>query len=168
MAAGSPTAQDGLHTLYASHHGWLVGWLRRRVDSPADAADFAQDTFMRLLMRRGLADLGLEPRALLVHIAKALLVDHWRHQEVARLYREALAGQPEPFAPSAEAQASVREALLRIDRMLAEMPERVRVVFLMAHIDGLKYAEIAQRLGMAEISVKRHMRRAFIACMEML
>ncbi len=67
---------------------------------------------MRLVIRRSLADLGGEPCALLIHIAKALLVDHWRHQEVARLYQEALAGQPEAYAPSAEAQATIREALL--------------------------------------------------------
>jgi RNA polymerase sigma-70 factor (ECF subfamily) len=30
------------HALYSSHHGWLISWLRARLDDSADAADLAQ------------------------------------------------------------------------------------------------------------------------------
>lgn len=165
MTASSPASQDDLHTLYANHYGWLVGWLRRHVTCQADAADVAQDTFLRLILRQRPQSLGAEPRALLTHIAKGLLIDHWRHQAVEQAYLQALATLPEPLAPSPETIAQVRESLLRIDAMLRSMPDRTRVIFLMAQIDGLKYADIASRLNMAEISVKRHMRRAYLACL---
>ncbi|CAM4212544.1 sigma-70 family RNA polymerase sigma factor [Kerstersia similis] len=167
MTSGSTAGDDALQALYASHYGWLVGWLRRRVDYPGDAADFAQDTFLRLMTRSRALDAGSEPRALLTHIAKALLVDHWRHRAIEKAYLEALAAQPEPLMPSPEEITLVREALLRIDSMLRGMPEKTRLVFLMARIDELKYAEIGERLGMAEITVKRHMRRAWISCLEL-
>lgn len=35
--------------LYLDHHGWLHGWLRRRLDCTDTAADLAHDTFLRLL-----------------------------------------------------------------------------------------------------------------------
>ena len=38
-----------LGRLYRDHHGWLRGWLLRRLNVPAEAADLAQDTFLRLL-----------------------------------------------------------------------------------------------------------------------
>ncbi|AZV92844.1 sigma-70 family RNA polymerase sigma factor [Pseudomonas sp. S 311-6] len=167
MIPGSTAGKDALQALYASHYGWLVGWLKRRVESPMDAADFAQDTFVRLLARERPLDQDREPRALLAHIAKALLVDHWRHRAVEQAFLDALMAQPEPLVSSPEEIALVREALMRIDAMLASMPEKTRVIFLLSRIDGLKYAEIGERLGMAEITVKRHMRRAWIACLEL-
>ncbi|WP_313062038.1 sigma factor, partial [Pseudomonas rhodesiae] len=47
------TATDGqqqLHLLYRDHHGWLQGWLRKRLGDREHAADVAQDTFLRLLV----------------------------------------------------------------------------------------------------------------------
>jgi RNA polymerase sigma-70 factor (ECF subfamily) len=35
--------------LYTDHHGWLQGWLRRKVGNAFDAADLTQDTFVRIL-----------------------------------------------------------------------------------------------------------------------
>ncbi|MET0125075.1 MAG: sigma factor, partial [Pseudomonas caspiana] len=37
-------------TLYRDHHGWLHGWLRKRLGDREQAADIAQDTFLRLLL----------------------------------------------------------------------------------------------------------------------
>lgn len=39
---------DSLASLYKGYHGWLLVWLRQRLDCPHNAADTAQDTFMRL------------------------------------------------------------------------------------------------------------------------
>ena len=45
-------AVDVVHNLYASHHGWLRNWLRKRLGNTFDAADLAQDTFIRIIEAR--------------------------------------------------------------------------------------------------------------------
>lgn len=153
-----------IENLYCEHHGWLHGWLNRKLGNATDAADLAHDTFLRLLVRQPRA-FGAEPRALLTHIAKGLVVDRWRRQDVERAYLETIAHLPEPEAPSPETRWLILEALHRIDAMLREMPSRVRQTFLLSQIDGFTYPQIAEQLGVSLITVKRDMRDAFIACL---
>lgn len=49
VPAASSTALAGF---YREHHGWLLGWLRRRTHNADCAADLTQDTFLRLLSRQ--------------------------------------------------------------------------------------------------------------------
>ncbi|WP_188379709.1 sigma-70 family RNA polymerase sigma factor [Oxalicibacterium faecigallinarum] len=152
--------------LYSAHHGWLQSWLHRKLGNAFDAADLAQETFVRLLQRRRTTEgYGDEPRALLTHIAKGLLIDQWRRQEVEQAYLDAIDHHPEQHMPSEEMRLLVLDALCRIESMLRDLPEKTQQIFLMAQLDGLKYAEIADQIGMALITVKRHMRTAFLACM---
>ncbi len=160
-------ALDQVADLYKSHHGWLHAWLRRKLGCTEQAADLAQDTFVRLLRERDTPDLS-RPRALLTHIAKGLMVDQWRRQEVERAYLDAIASMPEPLAPSPETRLLVLEALYRVEAMLRNMPARTREIFLLSQLDGLTYAQIACQLGTSLVTVKRHMRAGFIACMAAL
>jgi len=153
-----------IHNLYCEHHGWLHAWLDRKLGNTSDAADLAHDTFLRLLTRQA-RTLGAEPRALLTHIAKGLVIDRWRRQDVERAYLETIAHLPEPQVPSPETRWLILEALYRIDAMLSQMPDKTRQAFLMSQIDGMTYPQIAIELGVSLISVKRYMRDAFLACL---
>lgn len=165
MSAADIAAHQ-VHMLYTDHHGWLYGWLRRKLGNTGDAADLAHDTFVRVMVSRRLpAQLGDEPRALLTHIAKGLVIDHWRRQDVERAYLEAMADLPEPEAPSPETRLLILEALYRVEAMLRSLPARTRNIFLLAQLDGLTYRQIADQLGLSLITVKRHMRSAFSACL---
>ncbi len=59
MSVNSSPPAD-IESLYAQYHGWLVGWLTRRLRNTSHASDLAQDTFVRILktQNHGL-DLGL-------------------------------------------------------------------------------------------------------------
>ena len=48
--------------------------------------------------------------------------------------------------------------------MLDGLAPLVRSAFLLAHVDGLGYADIARRLGVSERSIKRYMVQAFERC----
>lgn len=160
----SGSASD-LQQLYLDHHGWLHGWLRQRMGCSHNAADLAQDTFLRLLSKeRDLSPLR-DPRAYLSTIAHSLLVNHWRRQAIERAYLEALALQPEQYAPSPEARELIMATLLQIDTMLRSLPSNVRSAFLMAQLDGLTYAQIAISLGVSERMVKKYMAQAMLHCL---
>ena len=38
-----------IEVLYSDHHGWLQGWLRRKLGDSFVAADLAQDTFVSVI-----------------------------------------------------------------------------------------------------------------------
>lgn len=158
----TPTVEE----LYSDHHGWLQGWLRRKLGNANDAADLAHDTFVRILVSRTLpSHLGNEPRALLTHIAKGLVVDHWRRQSVEAAYLDAVAHLPEPTTPSPEIRLVIIEALMRIDAMLTSLPPRTRQVFLLAQLEGMTLREIAEHMQMPLITVRRYIQKALVACM---
>lgn len=164
MSAAHPVAE-----LYADHHSWLHGWLRKRLGCGHSAADFAQDTFLRLLnnerQRQSLEALR-EPRAYLVTVARGLLVNHWRRLEIERAYLDSLAFQPEATAPSPEQRTLLLEALCELDALLDRLNPKARSAFLLAQLEGLGYAEIAQRLGVSERMVKKYMAQAMLHCLQ--
>ncbi len=80
MTAAHLAVHQEVHTLYRDHHSWLQGWLRKKLGNAFDAADLAQDTFLRVLTARDKgrdADLR-EPRAYLTTVAGRVLLNHYR------------------------------------------------------------------------------------------
>lgn len=160
----SPPAPPSLHALYREHHGWLLGWLRKRLSADEAADDLAQDTFLRLLQKPALPALQ-EPRAYLSRIANGLVINLWQRRSLERAYLDVLATLPEPLQPGEEQRQIALEALLRIDRLLDSLPRRARETFLLSQLDGLRYAEIALHMGVTVRTVKRDMATAFAACL---
>lgn len=153
--------------LYRAHHGWLRTLLQRKLGNVQHAADLAQDAFVTLLRARPEAvspQTLREPRAYLRTVAHGLVVDHIRRQTLERAYLDALAALPERMAPSAEDHFSVLQALQQVDALLGALPLRAREVFLLSQLDGLGYAEIAERMGISERTVKRDMQAGFAQC----
>lgn len=163
MAAVELALHQQVSVLYTDHHGWLQGWLRRKLGDSFVAADLAHDTFIRVLTK----DVPLtieEPRALLTTVARGLMLNMRRHQRIEQAYLEALAQQPESYAPSPEAQVIMIEALMEIDRLLDGLPLKVRQAFLLSQLDGLRQSEIATRLGLSVPTVKRYIAKALEQC----
>ncbi|MFG0586134.1 sigma-70 family RNA polymerase sigma factor [Ectopseudomonas khazarica] len=154
---------QALHSLYHDHHTWLQGWLRRRLGNRCDAADLAQDTFVRLL-RAGNAASIREPRHYLATVARGLMVDFLRRRSLEQAYLDVLASQPVAEQPGAEQQALLLEALMEVDRLLEGLGTKVREVFILSQLDGLTYAQIAAHLGISLRSVNTYMARAVEHC----
>ncbi len=152
-----------LHSIYRDHHGWLIGFLRRKLGNVDQAADLAQDTFERII-RVPVEALLPEPRAYLTTVAKRLAISHFRRAALERIYLEELAARAEPVCPSPEAQLLALETLSEICEMLDSLDARARRVFLCAQLEGLSYPQVAQRLGMSLDQVKKTMSKALQHC----
>ena len=152
-----------VEVLYNDHHHWLTGWLRRKLGCPENAADLAQDTFIRVLSAREAPTL-IEPRAFLTTVAKRVLFNFYRRQDLERAYLEALAQMPEHVAPSEEERAFILQTLVELDLLLDGLPTQVKRAFLLAQLDGLTYAQIGAQLGISIATVKRHLTKAAMRC----
>lgn len=166
MPAAELSVQQELHTLYSDHHGWLSGWLRRRLGDTADAADLAHDTFVRLLVKPAARrlDSAVEARTYLRTIAGGLCIDLWRRRDVEQAWLDTLAALPEAYEPSPEQRALVIEALMQVAAMLRRLPQKAATAFVMAQIDGVRYRDIADELGVSERMVKKYIAQGMFQC----
>ncbi len=151
--------------LYVDHHHWLYRWLSKKLGCIHHAADIAHDTYMRILVT-GKVPQAEQSRGYLTQIAKGKVIDHWRRKDVEQAYLAALANIPETLVPSLESQAIVMATLMELDTLLHQVPEKPRQALLMSRLDGLSYAEIAQRLNVSISSVEKYIARALLALLQ--
>ncbi|GAB1618564.1 sigma-70 family RNA polymerase sigma factor [Pseudomonas sp. NGC7] len=163
MPANDLSLRSAVNDLYCEHHGWLNGWLRKRLGNTFDAADLTQDTFVRVIKARSALDIR-EPRPYLSRIAKGLLIDLIRRRSLEQAYLEALASLPEALQPSLEEQAILLQALVEIDRLLQGLGPKVKQVFTLSQFDGLTYPQIAEHMNISVRSVNNYMAKAMEHC----
>ncbi|MFD2644301.1 sigma-70 family RNA polymerase sigma factor [Pseudomonas japonica] len=155
-------------SLYSAHHGWLVGWLRARLGCSQQAADFAQDTFLRLLLserRHGLPGDLREPRCFLGAVARRVMVDSFRRRALEQAYLQAFADAPPAFDISPEERLLLLESLHAVDAMLSGLGRKVKQAFLLSQLQGLGYKEIAARMGVSVSSVTKYVAKATEHCL---
>lgn len=157
---------EGVHKLYHHHHGWLSGWLRKRVGCHEAAAELAQDTFLRLLVKTPPLSVkeGSGARRYLRTVADGLCIDMWRRKSIEQAWLETLAARPQVVEASLETRALVIETLCEIDTMLGRLPANVASAFIMSQVEGLTYKKIAEELGVSDRMVKKYMARAMLEC----
>src|SRR5450830_1726830 len=157
--AATDSSMQHVQSLY-SHHGWLLAWLRRKlghVSGNAEAADLAQDTFVRIIVAHKREQCGAqsseqtlqalrEPRAYLTTVASRVLFNHYRRLSLEQAYLQALEQLPE------------------IHAMLQALPGQARSAFLLSQLEGMSYADIAVKLNVSLRTVKRYMAQAFEEC----
>ena len=121
----------------------------------ADAEDVAQEALLRAYRRFDrLRDRG-RFRAWLVRITYRLALDRLRSSK-RREQRHSFWSQPahQPRAATAEELAASNEFQAHLDRALEELPGKLRLVLLLAAMEGHTIDEIAAMLGIPAGTVK--------------
>ena len=168
MPVQENTLREQLHSLYLDNHHWLWLWLCKKTGCVHQAEDVAQNTFLRLFSLQGLSNIK-EPRAFLIKTASRLIIDEARRKKVERRYLETYYyyhGE-EACAPSAEEMVLITETLTAIIEMLEGLPEKCLRAFLMSRLDGMKYADIAEELGVSKSMVKQYIAKAMLYCYQL-
>ncbi|MCH3719169.1 helix-turn-helix domain-containing protein, partial [Campylobacter lari] len=67
--------------------------------------------------------------------------------------------------PSPEEGALLLDALCELDALLNQLNPKARAAFLLSHLEGYTYLEIAARLDVSERMVKKYMAQAMLHCL---
>lgn len=155
--------QAALERLDRAYRPSLLRYFGRRTRDRADLEDMVQEVFVRLIKRGGTSSLERQNlSAYMFETASSLLKDRARRQQT----RHADAHEPfdqdrhagEDFSP--EHVMLDREKLARATAVLLELPERTRVIFVLRRLEGMRFNDIAARLGISVSAVEKHMQRA--------
>ncbi|KMM81415.1 sigma-70 family RNA polymerase sigma factor [Pseudomonas deceptionensis] len=166
MSSGEPSYQTAITELYCEHHGWLFGWLRRKLGCAQNAADLAQDTFTRILNARESVATLREPRAFLSTTARRLIIDQVRRKKIETAYLQelALTAQALEGFQSPEQILTTLEALEQIAFILEGMRDKQRQAFVLYYLDGLTQSEIARQLELSDRTVRKYLIQALLHC----
>ena len=155
-----------IERLFAAHLGPLQAFFYRRVRQHADAADLAQEVYVRMLRVRD-PDAIRDMQAYLFTVASNLAREHaareGRRGVTASVddgvVLEQLA-EPAPF----DAQIDAAQQVKRLREMLRELPPRWHAAIVMQYVHGLSQQEIADRLGVSVSMVKKYLGKALGRC----
>lgn len=140
------------------HEASLRAWLTKRPVAGLEIDDIIQETYARLSTLASVEGIR-DPRSYMFRTAHSVLVTFIRKSRVisirafAQFEEEALVDDE----PGPEAIAIDRDELTRLGRAIAELPPRIREVFVLRRVEGLSQREVAERLGLSENTVEKHM-----------
>lgn len=162
----SELTQHDLSILVRDHAQDLQRFLARRLGCVDTARDLVQDTFLRVLQNTP-GEVLANPRAFLFRVATNVLIDYRRRQQ----HRETVPlDDPEhPLdhadqGPSIETVVWSKQQVARLSQAIEELPPKCRQVFLFIKFHHLTHAEVAERLGISQSTVVKHMIKAVEFC----
>lgn len=163
----SSEASSLIEQLYRTHVRELCRYIATRFGpGPPEPEEVAQVAFARLAAQPGIGRLE-NPRGYLYTIACNVVTDHRRRHG----YRDA-DSQPgtldESEGPSSELSPErvllAQERLAHFEKALRAMPTMRRRILLLARAEGVPVAVIAERFGISENAVHKHISRGMQDC----
>jgi RNA polymerase sigma-70 factor (ECF subfamily) len=157
---GEPSSP--LHALagwVADNLQWLKGQLRRRDRSEQDVDDLIQEAILRVAQsceRHEVHDVA----GMLVCTVTRLSMNECRDRARRPIEPESIEAldRVRPIidaSPSAEALIEAEENWALVKKVLDTVDERTRKAFLLNRLQGLKYRDIAQQLGISVSTVEK-------------
>lgn len=129
------------------------------------STDLAQDTLLRIWEKQ----VKFEEKktvGLAYKIAGDLFVDQFRKGNSKANYLNSLDFEFNSISP--EKELMFKELKTKYEQGLAKLSENQRVVFLMSRFEGLKYAEIAEKLNISVKAVEKRMSGALATFKDIL
>jgi RNA polymerase sigma-70 factor (family 1) len=143
--------------IFDAHFNDVRNYIYYRSGDKEQATEIAQETFMILWEKKWqVKDINI--KALLYKIAGNILIDQYRRQKIHKRFKAKAVD--ETFGESPEEIVNYKELSMNYELALENLSEKQRTVFLMSRMDGLKYTEIADNLGLSVKAVEKRMMNA--------
>ncbi len=145
-------------SLFRSEYAGLVAASKRLCGTRAEAEDIVQNVFVRLHEQGRLPGLDNPPAYLRRAVVTRTLNAIRDRRRVDLPGDEALWSAAEQFAePEAPHLSDLKENL---ERAIAMLPERARLILQLSKFEGLSHKEIAESMGIAPKTVENQLARS--------
>ena len=156
----SPERTTWLSQEILPHEPLLRAWLGRRQVVGLETDDVLQETYAVLAGLPTVAHIR-SPRAYAFQTAQSIILRHLRRARVVRI--DAIGDPADVDAavdePSPERQTAARQDLKLAIMIISDMPAKRREAFTLRKIEGLSQRDVAQRMGISESTVEKHIGR---------
>jgi RNA polymerase sigma-70 factor (ECF subfamily) len=156
MKAGD---REAFNKLFRRYYTPLVRFGVRFVADADQSAEIVQDLFVKLWTGREKLTVNSSFESYMLRSVRNAAITYINKERVhAEVNERIFTDDSDANDPSETLQSNNLESSYRA--ILANMPEKRREVFLASRYDGLKYAEIANKMGLSQKTVEAHMSAA--------
>jgi RNA polymerase sigma-70 factor (family 1) len=160
IRAGNMLAFDNLYRKYSAR---IYRFAFSLLKLPEEAENIVQDVFLKLWVNREKIDKGSSIRYYVFSIAYHSSITVIRKKLKETDYVAELIRQQGLEQDSGSLQMEYQELEQKLNAVIDALPARQKEVYLLHRVEGLKYAEIAEQLGLSVNTIENHMARALSA-----
>lgn len=153
--------ETAFRCIYNEYYTGLYYYINKFHINSADAEDIIAETFIKLWQRRENFSHKKAISAFLYTTVRNACIDFLRSEKRAVNKQADLLVMHQYENPAYFPEEDVKAELVRlILREVENLPRKVKSVFLLSYMEGLKDIEIAEHLGIQHQSVRNHKARA--------
>jgi RNA polymerase sigma factor (sigma-70 family) len=152
--------------LFAEHGGALKAFLYRRVRRHPEAAELAQEVYVRMLRVPDLTTIR-NPEAYLYAVASNLAKEHARRTpDYSKIIDidDPLVQEQLAELPAFAGQLDREQRIKRLREVLSQLSPKCQAAVELQYWHGMSYEEIAGRLGVSTNMVKKYLSQALMHC----
>ena len=139
----------------------LRGWLSRHPVAGLEPDDVVQETYAILSSLESVEAIR-NVRAYMFQTARSVMLQHLRRARIVPFesLNDVERSRPPIDAFTPERHVAGREALRHVRDLIDGLPKKCREVFTLRKVMGFSQKEIAQRMGISENTVEKHVGKA--------
>jgi RNA polymerase sigma-70 factor (ECF subfamily) len=151
--------------LFDTHSKTLFNYIYYKCGDTKQAEDLVQEAFIKLW--DNCSNVFFEKaKSFLYTVARNLFLNEVAHKKIVLQHKSNLG--PDQTNETPHFLLEEKEFMLKLNRVIADLPEKQREVFLLSRIDKKKYSEISEMLGITIKAVEKRMSQALIVLREQL
>ncbi len=160
--------EKGFKLVFETYYPRLLRFAKEYVSDRFDAENIVQDVFLKLWEKRASLPPDINLLAYLLTMVKNQCMDFLRHRKLVEQHFVALetvqqleeSFNYDAFSQFDPEQMDVESLELLVEKAVNDLPEQCRKVFELSRYEGLKYREIAEKLGLSIKTVETHVSTA--------
>lgn len=152
--------RSAFESLFKSHYSNLCGYAVKYVWELDQAEEIVQDLFFNLWNKRSDLYISSSIESYLFRAVRNACLNYLKHKKVRENYASNVKGSYNPGQGLDDNPVETLELQKKIEDSIEVMPPERKKIFMMSRYDGLKYKEIAEKLGISVKTVEAQMGKA--------
>jgi RNA polymerase sigma-70 factor (ECF subfamily) len=152
--------ESAFTTIYNHYWKKLFSIAANKLHDLTEAEELVQDIFLDMWKRKENLVITSSLPAYLGIAVKYKVIDRLARKAIELRYRKYAAYHLKPIDSSTEEALNLEDLQGRLVNLVAELPEKCRLVFELSRNRGLSQKQIAHQLGIAEKTVESHLGKA--------